>query len=246
MSLNVVCDRSARPPQTNVTRDLEAFGARDANHPNHPRGRDVRAPAGGEIDLIDLDQSHLAGSGRRLAKRQPFGLRVGHEPDADVAVLPDDAIRRGLGFGDGVGWKIPIQIDRGRVRAQVEAGGHRPEPRGTDRRQDVLAGVLLHVIESAKPVDLPDDAVTGRERRRRHVNDRPLRAVGDLNDVGIAQAPHVKRLPARRRIERGLVQHDAIAVPVALATHHRTLEGAGHGVGVVEALGGNGHGCLEL
>src|SRR5438067_10246469 len=70
----------------------------------------------------------------------------------------------------------------------------------------MLAGVLLHVIEASFPGDRPGDLrPCAWQRRLQHVCD----AVALVDDIGHSRATQraeIVRLPARRRIERRLVQ----------------------------------------
>ena len=73
--------------------------------------------------------------------------------------------------------------------------------------EEVLTGVLLHVVESATPIDLALDL---RERKRllEDMNDPPI-LIENVGDGQSTDASGVVRLTARCRIESRLVQHYA-------------------------------------
>ena len=104
------------------------------------------------------------------------------EADRDRTILPDDAVGFALGARDLVGGHLAREIDRRRRRAEVEADRPHLQQAVERRRQHVLAGVLLHVLEAPRPVDrcrapaLPQRRLRpragccrrrGRRRRRR-------------------------------------------------------------------------------
>src|SRR6516225_11745221 len=98
--------------------------------------------------------------------RLPQSLRFGGllELNGHRAILAHDLVGAPLRFAydrgfDGVG----LEIDRGTLGAQMEAEGVQSELLCEDRRKQVLPGVLLHVIEAARPVDRAvDDASLNR------------------------------------------------------------------------------------
>ena len=112
-----------------------------------------------------------------LAKRQRLGLGGGHEPDRDRPVFPHDAVGFVHGALDLGGRCFAREIDRRLVRAHVKAHGAVVAGRVERRGQHVLAGVLLHVIEAARPVDRGVHRRAGVERlwRREHVDDLVVR-----------------------------------------------------------------------
>ena len=73
--------------------------------------------------------------------------------------------------------------------------------------EEVLTGVLLHVVESATPIDLALDL---RERKRllEDMNDPPI-LIDNVGDGQSTDESSVVRLTARRRVESCLVQHYA-------------------------------------
>ena len=95
----------------------------------------------------------------------------------------------------------------------------------------MLAGVLLHMIDPARPIDLSADwagrklgrgvvhdvvrdACLGRDRRSRPIAER---RVHDFQDLDPAKRAKVVGLAAGRWVERGAVENDfpAVAFPFA-------------------------------
>jgi hypothetical protein len=72
----------------------------------------------------------------------------------------------------------------------------------------MLAGVLLHVIEAARPVDLAADDVARVQRAGHDVRDRAVVTIDDIGDRRTADRSGVERLSARCRIERSLIEGD--------------------------------------
>src|SRR5512147_2104692 len=103
----------------------------------------------------------------------------------------------------------------------------------------MLSAMLLHVVETALPVDLGAD-FAGRNRRVQDVG-HALFLIDYLDDVRSAERTHIEGLAAGRGIERRSVQIYAPAV-VAGFDHARAefLEVA---VPVVKTFG---HGAIRL
>ena len=151
----------------------EPFGPGDRNHADRAGARHVRAAARGEVEVLHVDQPQPAGRGpapsaaeasrprrRRRTDRRPAGL-----PRRSGSPRPRRGrCRQPTGRG---------QIDGRRRGAEVEALGARASDPVERRRQHVLPGVLLHVIEAPRPVDPPAD----RSPRRRSRRPRAGRAV---------------------------------------------------------------------
>ena len=105
--------------------------------------------------------------------------------------------------------------------------------------------MLLHVVVTARPVDLAAD-----DRSRPCPGERPLKHVGDaiilvddIDDRNALQGSCVVRLAARRRVERRAVE----VCPLSLVRKldDRRVEHAKHRVRVVEALGHRAGGVGE-
>ena len=143
--------------------------------------------------------------------------RVGAALRLDQAVVVE---RRGVEIEGGAS-RAEVHADRGVAEQLVEHGGEK-----------VLAGVLLHVVEPAGPVD-----AAGRPAGERlgRAGGRCARLVHHVEDGDPAEPAGVVRLAAGGGIEGGAVEIDPAAVlgPV----HDGGVEVAEVGVGVVQALG---------
>ena len=74
----------------------------------------------------------------------------------------------------------------------------------------MLAGVLLHVVEAAGPVQ-PAMEPLACDRAGQEVGD-PVTLVYDVDDLDAAEVAGIERLAAGRRIEGRAVEVDAAAV----------------------------------
>ena len=101
-----------------------------------------------------------------------------HEPDCNIAVLPDDSIRFALGSIDVFPGRVVLQIDRRRFRAHMKADSAIVEEPIECGREDVLSGVLLHVIKSSRPIDLAAHLEAFRQRARQHVDNVIIKLEG--------------------------------------------------------------------
>ena len=139
--------------------------------------------------------------------RSPCAVPRILELDGDGPILEDDFVgaaldRENRPLIDGAAF----QVDRGARRAEVEAHRMQRIQLLEHGREQVLAGVLLHVVEAARPIDRARNFV------RRH---RCGQAVRDafvlIRDFATATPPSVPRsigLTAGGRIEGGAVEVD--------------------------------------
>jgi hypothetical protein len=108
-----------------------------------------------------------------------------------------------------------------------------PKPLGDDGGEQVLSGVLLHVVEPAAPVD-PAAEPFADHRRGHHVRDA-LAFVHHVHDIHFAEPAGIEGLPAGGGIECGALEVDPPAVVRAI--HHGRVEVDQISIAVVEALG---------
>ena len=186
----------------------KTLGRLHGDRANAAGARDVRAAARRHVVAVDLDHAERSAAARLLAQRQRGGLGVGHEPDADRTVLPDDAVGFGLRRGNRLGGQVDGEVERGHDGAEVKADGAGLAEPVERRRQDVLPGVLLHVIEPARPVDRPVHAAPDRDLAVEHVPHLTLIRLDDVDDERLAERPGVARLTAGERVERRRVERD--------------------------------------
>ncbi len=106
-------------------------------------------------------------------------------------------------------------------------------------REEVLARVLLHVIESARPVDLARYGRAGFNGCFEDVPD-PFVGIHDVDDANAAKRPRIVGLAARGWIERGLIEHDFKSCAGLFARQHARREFTNEWIGVVETRHGIG------
>ena len=105
------------------------------------------------------------------------------------------------------------------------------------RRQQVLPGVLLHVIEPAHPVDVPAHTRVLLELAIDEMADGAVLLLEDIEHLGLVERARVERLAARGRIERRPIERHLPLLPLLLDVADDGIEFDQVGVGVVETLG---------
>ena len=126
-------ERASSAAKFHARAALEFLPASDGNHADAAGAHHVRAAAGRQIEVHDLDQPERADASRLLAQRQRCGLLGRDEPQPHLAVLPHHAVGGVFRRGDLERRHDAVQINRGRRRAQVEALGA-GLARGLERR----------------------------------------------------------------------------------------------------------------
>ena len=204
MSRSPRCERSARPPQKNSIREP-------------PRKRSAGPTAIMPISPVRLtcvppqaDKSKSSTSIRRRTPSRRDSLRSGRRAASSASAnlivtgrsCPYDPVRFLFRALDFRGRYFAREIDGGAVRAQVKAHRANAEDSVEGGRQDVLTGVLLHVIEAPVPIDAAvTPAIAASDRRAtdalaQHVEDRAVVLVDDVGDRSGANGPRVERLAA--------------------------------------------------
>ena len=181
-------------------------------------GGGVGAAAGADVRARDGHDAHLPGDLFFAAvgqRRQLFGGGVG---DEHRHILPDDAVGGKLCLPQALGGDGDAGVHPHGVGADVEAHVLRPEHLVQDAGEDVLAGVLLHLVEAPLPVDGAGDGGTGLCRLGQGIHPVPddavrLVDVGDMEHraVGEGQRASVGGLTAPFGVEHRAVQRDAPA-----------------------------------
>ena len=89
----------------------------------------------------------------------------------------------------------------------------------------MLAGVLLHVVKAALPVDLASDGLAHGQRLVAGVIDHAVRLM-NVQNINAAQRAVVGALSAALGVEGGAVQHHPPRLFVGGAVQHRGVEPA--------------------
>ncbi len=117
----------------------------------------------------------------------------------------------------------------------MEPYGQVLEERFERAGQNVLPGVLLHVIETPRPVDLAGHRRAVRERRRQHVDDF-VSVIDGVDDIRPAEPASVERLAAGRGVEGSPIERDGRAPVVIERAGDDGVEPAAGGVGVIQPV----------
>ena len=121
-------------------------------------GTHVGAAAGAPIETLNRDDPEGALAVRGLP--EPRGRRRLLEGHLHRPVLGDGRVGARLDLHDlRVAEAGSVEIERGALPAEMHADGRVSEALGDHRGEQVLAGVLLHVVEAARPVDRAGEPV---------------------------------------------------------------------------------------
>ena len=176
---------------------------------------------------------HLAGEHLLAAVVQP-GQRIRRgEGDLHRGVLPDHLVGGLFRGHDLFPGQLGIVVDGHRVRPQVEAHIVTAVQRAQQAGENVLPGVLLHVVEPAGPVDGSLHFGADLHRAVTGVENHAV-CFMDIRDLDCAHGAVVRRLSAPLRVEGGAVQHYGPAGFGFFTGEHPGGEGGEIGVLVIE------------
>ena len=204
-----------------------------------PGAGEVRATAGLAVETFHFDGSQDAFAVHFLANAGFFQFLSGAEGDDHGAILENNFVGAALGLFDMArnnGGRV--EIDSGDFPAQMKRNGWEIEQFDKGGGEQVLAGVLLHVVDAARPVDF---GVNGTKIHfRGGVVDHFFFGVGHFHNRSAVQRAQVVRLAAgswdRRRCGRGELSS---ACPLARRRDLR-VEFAEERITVVKAFGQGG------
>ena len=182
---------------------LEFLPPRDRNHAHHAGSGHMGASAGGEVEAVHFDESQRALATGLFAQRQGGRFLGRGETQADLTVCPDNAVDLVFGRGDLGRRHHAVQVDGGIRDAQVKALGARMADRLERGGEQMLSGMLLHVIEPPSPVDHASDVRARFERPVENVHKPRFLTVDHVQHHAAAQDAQVVRLPAPRGVESG-------------------------------------------
>ena len=172
---------------------------------NLPSALNVRTAARLQIRAFDFDGAEDAFAVDFLANALLRQLVRGSVTDIDRAILKDNSICGALGsFKNFISRFRTSQINRAHFRPQMERNCRQAEPFLKHSGQQMLAGVLLHVIEAPRPMDA---AVYVRTRWLAIDYVQNLVAfIAHVDNICIADFTQIVRLSTRRRVERRAIQ----------------------------------------
>jgi len=157
------------------------------------------------------------------------------EGDVERPVFIDEFVGSALDGGEDTGVdRDTFEIDGGAVGTQVEADGFERVELFEDGREEVLAGVLLHVIEAARPIDRGIDLGDGRSGRRETVGDAVV-FIDHVDHWDAGEGAGIERLAPGAGVKSGAVEVDGEAVGGAV--DDASGEAVEVGIGVVKAFG---------
>src|SRR5262249_42757279 len=120
---------------------------------------DVRAPARLQVNAFDLDRAKSAFAIHFLAHTALGKLFDRAIAQAHAAVFEDDPVGGKLCPIENVfGGLRTAQIDAAHLLAEMKRSRRQAKTLLKHGGEEMLAGVLLHVIEAARPVDVTFDA----------------------------------------------------------------------------------------
>ena len=210
--------------------------------PISPVARTCVPPQALRSRRLDGDDADRALALRRLAQAAGFARIL--ELNRHRPVLQDDLVGAPLDREHASGIdRAAFEIDGGALGAEVKAHGAQTVQFLEDGGEQVLAGVLLHVIEAAVPIDQCPRLAgrIGGQRRGQAMRDASIVFVRDFDNRDAAECAEVERLPAGSGIEGRAVQ--VYGCGVGGAVDNAGGELAQVGVGVVEAVG---HGDTDI
>ncbi len=169
---------------------------------------DVSAAAGLEVGSGDFNGAECAFALDFLADAESRQLGAGAVANGNGGVFEDDGVGGAFrAFEDVVRGLRATQIDAGRIGAEMKRDGRQTEAFKKDGGKEVLAAVLLHVIETAGPIEAGRNGTLAELG----VNDMQnlIAIVANVKNAGLAELAEVIRLAAGRRIKGGLIEQDA-------------------------------------
>ena len=202
----------------------------------------VRRAAGAAVRALDRHDADRRG--------QPLGLLAKRQAGDRVLTLVADGgdgqIPRGqlvckvLHLPHLLGRQRLVQIDRAADGVQMKADVRRAKQRIRRIGEQVLAGVLLHEVEAARPVDFGLHGGAHGQRGVRMVQEHAVRlvAAGDRHgDPLRAQQPGIAGLAAGIGKEHGAVENDIEAIRCLRAGEHLRVAAFPVAVGKIQAIG---------
>ena len=213
-----------------------ALGAGDFDQADLGGAAQVGAATGGAVEIGDVHYAKRPLDLGRAAQRQRGQFGGVHEASRQGVIVGDDPVGQQLGGGQLVGGDVgAVEVNGAGLGAQVEADGFGGEGADAGLGEDVLAGVLLHVVEAAGPVQAPVD-FTGGQFGGQQV-ERAFVGRLDVQDGDVVEVAEVAGLAAALRVEGGAVEdHGGLAIYLQ-ALHNASTKLAQIRIIVVQKVG---------
>ena len=232
----VVLQRAHAARDGHARAALVALRGGDLDKPHLAGARHVRAAARAHVGAARGDDAHGAlqrllaavGKVRKAHRVGPFGR--------DGLVALNDAVRQLLGQREHLVRHGLREVDAHAVLADAEAHVLAAELLVRDARQNVLARVLLHVVEAARPVDVALHRLAHAHRRGDGVPDHAVLLV-HVHDARSAQRAAVGGLTAALGIKGRGGQSGAQHASVLLAGQHGGAEAGAVCVAFIQSFG---------
>jgi hypothetical protein len=204
--------------------------------------RQVCSATGLAVKTLDLDCAQNTLTIDFLAYADPLKFFRGAEPDGHDAVLKNDVVRTSFGLFHVTRdnrWRV--KVDGRDVTAEMKGHGGKPEQLKECRRKQVLAGVLLHVVDATWPIDGASHLAWFNRGGRVMHDTMAVVSIRHFDHIRTAQLSRIVRLPARGGVKRGAIEDDAPSLAevfrIGFARQDIRVELAQKRVVVIKAVG---------
>ena len=203
----------------------------------------MRAAAGLAVKSFDFDGAENSFAFHFLANARFGQLFSRAEADHHRAIFENDFVGAALGFFQMAREDAGrVEINRGNFLAQMERDSLKSEKLDECGGEQMLRGVLLHVVNAARPIHVAVDG-PGRNFSGGVVNDVVIRRrpaalvrIQNFHYRHVAQLAEIVRLAAGGGVKGGLVQYHAPAVAFALARDHLRVEFPQKRIAIIEPV----------
>ena len=191
----------------------KSFGAFPVTHHNHSdfaRSIGVRSATRSQVEAFDLNQPQFTVARRILTQGKLNGFCCGRARDGYLSIFPHDVVGQlDCAFDYFVGRVQQLEVDFADFVQHPKTARWRIEESYERLRKNVLAGVLLNVIESPRPINSSFDGCA--DFRRAPLNDvehAVVFVINALQDAFAVECSGVARLAAAGGIKRGAIECD--------------------------------------
>src|SRR6202035_1401599 len=154
------------------------------------------------------------------------------EPDGDRPIFEDNLVGTAFGFAKLLRFQRPGDINGAGFRPEMKTNRGGVEHFDQYGRKQVLAGVLLHVIDAAAPIDAAVHFDVNQRIAQNMRDTIPL--VNYFDDLRSTELSGIERLAAGSRIKRCAIEIDAL--PVRTHVDHASPEFSEIAVLIIEAV----------